>query len=48
MEGTRQRPMTSRYMLIIGNDVFDRGDEQGLIRSLHVASDDVSECKNYL
>jgi hypothetical protein len=29
MEGSRQRPMTSRYVLIIGDDVFYRGDEQG-------------------
>jgi hypothetical protein len=26
MEGTRQRPLTSRYVLVIGDDVFYRGD----------------------
>jgi hypothetical protein len=29
MEGTRQRPMTSRYVLIIGDDAFCRRDKQG-------------------
>jgi hypothetical protein len=29
MEGTRQRLMTSRYMLITGDDTFGRRDGQG-------------------
>jgi hypothetical protein len=29
MEGTRQRPVTSMDVLIIGDDVFCRRDKQG-------------------